>query len=341
MKAFLSTISTMFFIVLASVFTVFIIKNHEILKPLFKKYRKHIAIIIPLFVGVVLLFSCIYTVDQTEYAIITTFGKPNSEPVSSGLKLKLPYPIQSVTKLPKATYSTTFGYKEKDGEMKLYEHETKMITGDENIIMADLEVQWKISDPIAYLYNTSNPQQILFNATSASLKGVVGSSTVDEVLTDGRAKIISDIRENLIELSNEYNLGISIVNVNLQDVDLPTTEVDAAFKAVTDAREERLTKINNAQKYKNEKLNEVNGEKEAILSKAEATKVSLIEKAKGDTARFSAVLSEYERNQGVTSQRIIVDTLKDVLKGTKLYIVDESSGTMKYLPLEVLEKEGK
>lgn len=213
-----------------------------------------------------------------------------------------------------------------------------MITGDENIILADLEVQWKISDPIAYLYNTNDPREILFNATSSSLRGVIGSSTVDDVLTDGRAKIISDIRENLTELSNMYDLGITIVNVNLQDVDLPTTEVDAAFKAVTDAREERLTKINNAQKYKNEKLNEVKGEKDAILSKAEATKVSLIEKAKGDTARFNAILSEYSRNQDVTRQRLIIHTLERVLKDTKIYVVDESSNTIRYLPIESLKE---
>ncbi len=121
---------------------------------------------------VLLSTTCVYTVDQTEYAIITTFGKPNEQPVSSGLRLKLPYPIQSVTKLSKETFSTTFGYKVQNGEEVIFEEETKMITGgDENIILADLEVQWKISDPIAYLYNTNEPREILFNATSSSLRG--------------------------------------------------------------------------------------------------------------------------------------------------------------------------
>ena len=313
-------------------------ENNRDIKGFFNKNKRYIIGLIPLLIIVFLSFTCVYTVDQTEYAIITTFGKPNEQPVSSGLRLKLPYPIQSVTKLSKETFSTTFGYKTKNGDEIIYEDETKMITGDENIILADLEVQWKISDPIAYLYNTNDPREILFNATSSSLRGVIGSSTVDDVLTDGRAKIISDIRENLTELSNMYDLGITIVNVNLQDVDLPTTEVDAAFKAVTDAREERLTKINNAQKYKNEKLNEVKGEKDAILSKAEATKVSLIEKAKGDTARFNAILSEYSRNQDVTRQRLIIHTLERVLKDTKIYVVDESSNTIRYLPIESLKE---
>ena len=217
--------------------------------------------IVPIvFVAIVLLAS-VYTVDQTEYAVISTFGKPDTDIISSGLKFKLPYPIQSVEKLSKETFSTTFGY-EKEGQNKRgknekdddeskkdtssFDKETKMITGDENIIMADLEIQWKISDPIAYLYNTDNPDRILFNMTSASLKSVIGSSKVDDVLTDGRSKITNDIREDLSTLVEKYDLGISIINVNLQDVDLPTKEVDDAFKAVTDAREQRLTKINNA-----------------------------------------------------------------------------------------------
>lgn len=314
-------------------------ENNRDIRGFFKKNKRHIAWIIPLILIVLLSTTCVYTVDQTEYAIITTFGKPNEQPVSSGLRLKLPYPIQSVTKLSKETFSTTFGYKVQNGEEVIFEEETKMITGDENIILADLEVQWKISDPIAYLYNTNEPREILFNATSSSLRGVIGSSTVDDVLTDGRAKIISDIRENLTELCNKYDLGITIVNVNLQDVDLPTSEVDAAFKAVTDAREERLTKINNAQKYKNEKINEVKGERDAILSQAEATKVSLIEKAKGDTARFNAMLSEYNNNQEITRQRLIIHTIENVLKDTKVYVVDESSNTIRYLPIEFLGEE--
>lgn len=312
-------------------------KDYENLSKTFKQYKKYLILGIPLLLGVLLLFTCIYTVDQTEYAVIETFGKPDTDIIGSGLKFKLPYPIQSVTKLSKETYSTTFGYKEKeDGELKLYEHETKMITGDENIILADLEIQWKIVDPISFLYNTDSPKDILFNATSASLKGVVGSSMVDDVLTDGRAKIISDIREDLVKLVSNYNLGISIINVNLQDVDLPTDAVDNAFKAVTDAREERLTKVNNAQKYKNEKLNEVTGEKDAILSKAEATKVSTIEKAKGDTARFEALYNEYMRDKGITKQRLITDTLNSILKDVQLYIIEDSSGTVKYLPIQTI-----
>jgi len=285
-----------------------------------------------------LLSNCVYTVDQTEYAIVTTFGKPNTQPITSGLKFKLPYPIQSVKKLSKETFSTTFGYSTNlSGEEIFNEEETKMITGDENIIMVDLEVQWKIADPVAYLFNTSNPRVILLNATSSALRSVVGSSMVDDVLTDGRTKITNDIRENLTNAVSNYNLGVSIVNVNLQDVDLPTIEVDQAFKAVTDAREERITTINLAQKYRNERENEVMGEKDALLSKAEATKVAIVERAKGDTAKFEAIFSEYENNKNVTKQRLIIEALEQTLKDAKLYITDGSDGVLKHLPLEAFK----
>jgi len=299
-----------------------------------KSSQKHLILGWVIVVGIGVVTLCIYTVDQTDYAVISTFGKPNTEIVSSGLKLKLPNPIQKVTKLSKETFSTTIGYNVSGEQVIIEDKEAQMITGDENIILADLEIQWKIDDPIAYLYNTSDPQLILLNAISSSLRGVVGSTMVDDVLTDGRAKITDDIRANLAALTDDYNIGISIINVNLQDVDLPTAEVDSAFKAVTDAREERLTIINNARKYKNEKINEVIGEKDAILSQAHATSVSAVEKAKGDTARFNALYNEYAKNKDITQQRLITETLNAVLKDATLYITDSSDSTLKYLPIE-------
>lgn len=309
------------------------IKNYKI-----QKNKKYVIGGWAILLGIGVATMCVYTVDQTEYAVISTFGKPNTEIVSSGLKVKLPYPIQTVDKLSKETFSTTIGYSvDGQDQILIEDKEAQMITGDENIILADLEIQWKIDDPIAFLYNTSEPRTILLNATSSSLRGVVGSSKVDDVLTDGRAKIITDIRDNLAELIEEYHAGISIINVNLQDVDLPTEEVDRAFKAVTDAREERLTKINEAKKYRNEKINEVIGEKDAILSKAEATSVSYVEKAKGDTARFNSLYNEYVNNSATTKQRLITETLNAVLKDATLYITDGSDSTMKYLPIDQIK----
>jgi len=291
-------------------------------------------------IAIIALTTSIYTVDQTEFAVLTTFGRPNSDIIGSGLKFKLPYPIQKVHKLSKETFSLTLGYNEKGSGVVSNEAEAKMITGDENIILADLEVQWKIVDPIAFLYNTNDPKTILYNATSSSLRNVIGSSTVDDALTDGRTKIINDIRENLVELSSNYKLGISIINVNLQDVDLPTTEVDAAFKSVTDAREERITKINEANKYRNEKINQVEGEQAAILSRAEGEKISTIEKAKGDVAKFNAIYSEYKINPEITKYRLTIQALEIAFRDANLIIVDDNGDTVRYVPIDNFLKKG-
>ena len=285
---------------------------------------------------VMMLLSAVYTVDQTEYAVLVTFGRPSDELISPGLRFKLPYPIQQVRKVSRETFSLTFGYDESGYDTVYHENEAKMITGDENIILADLEVQWRITDPVAFLYHSEDPVTVLYNATSASLRGVIGSSTVDDALTDGRARIINEIRENLSSLMEEYAIGITIVNVNLQDVDLPNESVSNAFKKVTSAREERITKINEATRYRNEKLNTAEGEKEAIISQAEAQKVARIEEARGNVATFNALYEEYSNNKTITRERLMIEALEQVLPKMKIYIMDEqgNGNTLKYLPLD-------
>lgn len=289
-------------------------------------------------IAAISLLTAMYTVDQTEYAILTTFGQPSTDIIGPGLKFKFPYPIQQVKKVSRETFSLTLGYQDTNDGVISQDNEAKMITGDENIILADLEVQWRITDPIAYLYNTVDPINILYNATSSSVRGVIGSSTVDDALTDGRARIINEVREHLSELVDNYGIGVSIVNVNLQDVDLPNEEVSNAFKKVTSAREERVTKINEATRYKNEKLNTAEGQKEAIISKAEGQKVERIEEAKGNIATFNALYSAYVNNKAITRERLMIEALEEILPNVKLYIMDESQGnnTVKYLPLETV-----
>jgi membrane protease subunit HflK len=281
-----------------------------------------------------------YTVDQTEYAVLVTFGKPDTAVVAPGLRFKLPYPIQDVKKLSRETFSLTFGYEEGPDGAMTQEKDAKMITGDENIILADLEVQWQIVDPIAYLYNTEDPVKILMNATSSSLRGVIGSSVVDDALTDGRTRIMNDIRDSLVNMVDSYQIGVAIRNVNLQDVDLPNEEVSNAFKKVASAREERVTKINQANRYRAEKMNTAEGQKAALISKAEGDKVTRIEQARGDVAQFNAIYSEYVNNKTITRDRLMIETLEQILPKVKIYIMQEggASSTVKYLPLDQLKK---
>lgn len=288
------------------------------------------------------LFTSWYTVDESEQAVILTFGKAETTIAEPGLHFKLPWPIQDVEKLSKETFSLQFGYTEVNGKVvEEYPELTKMITGDENIVLADLVVQWKITDPAKFLFSSNDPQGILLNATSASLRGIIGSAKIDDALTSGKAEIEADVWKLLVDLVSRYDIGISIIAVKLQDVDLPNAEVRKAFTDVTSARETMNTKINEARKYENQKVNEAEGEKDAIISNAEGDKVARIAAAEGDTAKFNALYIEYEKSPTITKQRLVLETLDQVLPNTQIYIMNQNdSDTVTYLPIRPLEKKG-
>lgn len=283
------------------------------------------------------LMTSWYTVDESEQAAVHTFGKVTDEVQDAGLHFKLPWPIQTVAIVSKETFSLTFGYEEKGEQVVPHLDEAKMITGDENIVLADLVVQWRIENLPDYLYQSNNPQGILYNATSSALRGVIGSSKIDSALTDGKPEIEARVRQQLSRLMEHYQVGIAIVDVKLQDVDLPTEEVRSAFTQVTDAREQRNTKINQARKYNNEKYNEALGEAEAKISRAKGQKAERIETARGDVAKFNGVYTEYVKNPEITQQRLIIESLETILPGAEIYIMDDSESTVKYLPIRPLQ----
>ncbi|MFT4415138.1 FtsH protease activity modulator HflK [Fredinandcohnia humi] len=285
------------------------------------------------------VFTSWYTVDESEQAIILTFGKADEGITEPGLHFKMPWPIQDVEKLPKTTFSLQFGYDQKDGEITDIPKDTKMITGDENIVLADLVVQWQITDPSKFLFNSEDPEQILYNSTSASLRSIIGSSAIDDALTSGKAEIEAEVRDLLTTLLEKYDVGIAVTAVKLQDVELPNEEVRKAFTNVTDARETMNTKINEANKYRNQKMNEAQGEKEALISRAEGDKAARIEIARGDVATFNALYNEYAKNPEITRKRLILETLDEVLPNTEIYIMKDDGNTMKYLPIRQIEKQ--
>lgn len=303
-----------------------------------KIYLTSGIVVLAIILGLV-AFTTWYTVDESEQAVMLTFGKVEDGISEPGLHFKLPWPIQSIEKLSKETFSLQFGYEEKDGEIKEFPDETKMITGDENIVLADLVVQWKITDPSKYLYNADNPREILYDATSASVRSIIGNSKIDDALTSGKAEIEADVRDLLSSLIEKYDMGISVLGVKLQDVELPNKEVRKAFTDVTDARETMNTKINEAKKYRNKQLNEAQGEKDALISRAEGEKAARIERARGDVAVFNELYVEYKRNPDITKQRLIIETMEQVLPGAEIYIMNDDGSTMKYFPIRPLEAE--
>jgi modulator of FtsH protease HflK len=279
--------------------------------------------------GVSLLTSW-YTVDESEQAVVITFGKAEETNTQAGLHFKLPWPIQTVEKLSQETFSLDFGY---NPDSKDDADVIRMITGDENIVLADLVVQWRITEPAKYLFSSTEPKAALENATSASLRGIIGTSLIDDALTSGKAVIENDVRNLLTNLINEYDIGISVVDVKLQEVDLPNEEVRRSFTKVTDARETMNTKMNEAEKYENQQIEEALGEKDAIISRAEGDKVARIEKARGDVAKFNALYEEYAKSPSITRDRLVIETLESVLPNAQIYILNEDGNTLKYLPL--------
>ena len=291
-------------------------------------------------VALVAVLTSWYTVDESEQAVVITFGSADDMITDSGLHFKLPWPIQKVEILSKETYSLQFGYKQNaDGTLEAYDKETKMITGDENIVLTDLVVQWKIIDPKKYLFNSQNPKEILHSATSSAIRSIIGSSTIDAALTDGKVEIEAQTRDLLVSLIEKYDIGISILGVKLQDVEVPNAEVRAAFTAVTDARETKNTKTNEADKYKNQRTSEAEGEKDAIISKAEGQKFARIEQAEGEVAVFNKLYEQYSGNKQITRERLVIETLETVLPNAQIYIMsDDGNDTLKYLPIQPAQK---
>lgn len=293
------------------------------------------SMVILLIILSVVAMTSWYTVDESDQAVILTFGRADQTVTDPGLHFKMPWPIQEVVKLPAETLKMDLGDMELDNGIT---SERKMITGDENIVMADLVVQWRITEPEKYLFNADNPQEILFNATSSALRSIIGSTKIDDALTTGKAEIEAEVRELLTNLLEKYDIGISVTAVNLRDVELPNEEVRKAFTAVTDARETMNTKLNEAKKYENQRLNEAAGEEKAIISKAEGEKEARIQKARGDVAVFNSLYEQYKTNPEITRERLVLETLEQVLSNAEIYIMNDDGSTLKHFPIRSIEQ---
>ncbi|MDR6552057.1 FtsH protease activity modulator HflK [Paenibacillus qinlingensis] len=295
-------------------------------------------IVIGLVIVLALIFgsSTFYTVQEHEKAAILTLGKYTTEK-EAGLHFKLPFPIQQVIVLPaKMTQRIQIGFRETGGKITPVEEEAMMITGDENILSADAVVEWNISDMRNYLYNIDNAELFLRNSASAAIRSVIGATALDFAITEGKTEVQGKVKERLIEMQSKYQTGIHIVDLKFQDIEPPAGDVQNAFKDVTNAREEKNTKINVATKYENDILPRERGNAQALLENAEAQKKSRILNAQGDVAKFNALYAEYANNKSVTESRLIIETLEKILPNAKIFISDSTGETVKYLPINEL-----
>jgi membrane protease subunit HflK len=280
--------------------------------------------------------SSFFSISESEQAVITTFGK-YTKTVDAGLHGKLPWPIQSVITLPvNLTQKIELGYgSTSSGQYYSIPEESTMITGDLNIVNIDFFVEWKISDPFRYLFETDNPNVILKNMLQSTVRSVVGTKSIDDVLTIGKVQIQADVKDLLRQHLEEYDIGVMILDVKVNDSEPPTEEVSKAFRDVETAKQEKETALNQSIAYKNSKLPEANANADKIVRAAEGLKQSKINEALGEKDRFLAMYNEYANFPEITRTRMYLETLEAILPNIKV-IIDDGSDIVKFLPLEDL-----
>ncbi len=305
-----------------------------------KKETIRLIRLIGLVVVVILLIligkSSVFTVKESEQAVITTFGK-YTKTVEAGLHGKLPWPIQSAIVLPvNLTQKIELGYgSSSDGSYYSIPEESMMITGDMNIVNIDFFVEWKISDPFKYLYATEDPNAVLKNMIQSTVRSVVGTKSIDDVLTTGKIQIQADVKEMLKERLSEQDIGLMLVDVKVNDSEPPTEDVAKAFRDVETAKQQKATALNQAMEYKNSKIPQANAEADKIIKDAEAEKQSKINEAVGERDRFLSMYNEYVSFPEITRERMYLETLEKILPGIQVYL-DDGTGVQKLLPLEPL-----
>ena len=305
-------------------------------KPGFARVGKTVITVLILVLVLALAGTCFYTVDDKQQAVVTTFGKV-TDVTDAGVHFKLPFGIQDVEKVDVNVYQKIeLGYASDGRGYDVNESESTMITGDYNIVNVDFFVEYKISDPVQYLYSSNNPELILRNLIQSQVRNVVGSSSVDAVLTDGKEDIQRQVKELVTQILQEYDIGLTLVDVKIQDAEPPTTEVIEAFKAVETAKQQAETVINDAKAYQNAQLPQAQAQADQLIQNAAYLRQNRINEAHEQVAMFQAMYAEYAQNPGITRSRMYYEAISQVLPGVKLYINTGSGNgdVQMLLPLE-------
>ena len=272
------------------------------------------------------LFTGVYMVGPDEVGVVRTFGE-YTRVAQSGLNYHFPYPFEQVN-TPKVTEvkRIEIGFRTlRNGQYRTVEKESLMLTGDENIVDAEMIVQYKIKDPVAYLFNIVEPELTVREAAEASLRTVVGRNKIDETLTTGKFKIQEGTKIQLQHILDKYESGIHVVAVQLQDVS-PPKEVIGAFKDVASAKEDKNRMVNQAEGYRNDIIPKARGEAEAMIRDAEGFRESRIKRSEGDAAKFTTILKEYRKAKSITQKRLYLETMEKVLPGIEKIIVPDKNG---------------
>lgn len=296
--------------------------------------------------AVVGFYAFTFTVKEDQLGVVLRFGEFVRQE-GPGLHFRLPYPVEEVL-LPRVTRENRIqiGFRTDDrsrfsgsGPTRDVPEESLMLTGDQNIVDVDFEVQWRISDAKAFLFNIQYPQQTVKDAAESAMREVVGKSNIDPLLTSEREGTADDVRKEVQKILDTYKAGIEVSRVNIAKTDPPSKVIDA-FRDVETARQDRSRLRNEALAYANRIVPEARGAAERILQKAEGYAERVSNEAAGKAARFEKVYDEYRKAPEVTRKRIFLETMERVFKGTDKIILDgkSGSGVVPYLPLNELTK---
>ncbi len=306
----------------------------EVVQQVTDKLRQNVRKIGPL-VGLgllaVLAATGFYSVGPGEVGVIRTFGKEDPTQTGPGLHFRIPLIQQKDIVNTEQVRRIEVGYR---GE-EIHKDEAQMLTGDENIVDAQLLVQYRVANPSDFLFRLKDAEETLHVTTEVALRSVVGTMTIDDVITEGRSKLQDDTRALLQRLMNEYKSGLEITDVKLQDASAPT-EVKDAFNEVVRAREKKEQLINEANGYNEDQIPKARGRQREIERAAEAYKQERIVRARGDASKFISVYNEYKDARGVTRARLYLEAMERILGGIdRKILVDEDVGrnALPILPL--------
>lgn len=311
--------------------------------PEFEKITKNIKSIAIGLAAVLVIFSSFYTVETEEVGVITRFGKYVSK-AQPGLNFKIPF-IDQVQYVPvRRQLKDEFGYRTAASGVNStyrkagYGGESLMLTGDLNLADVEWVVQYRIDDPYNYLFKVRNPDETLRDISETAMRQIVGDRTVDEVITIGRAEVASEAELIIQQICDEYELGIKIEQLVLQDVN-PPDPVKPSFNGVNQAQQQRETLINQARADYNRVIPRAAGEAEQTIQQAEGYALDRVNTSEGEVSRFNDLYSEYIKAPEVTKTRIFLETMEDILPkmGQKI-ITDEKGNSV--IPLLQLQMSG-
>lgn len=283
--------------------------------------------------------SGFYIVDEGNHGVETGFGKYIGI-TQSGLHWHIPAPFEQVTIVNvKKVRTIEVGYRSAGSEQLVgsVPKEALMLTKDENYVDVRLAVQYQIKDAKDFIFNVVDPAATLKQVTESAQRGVVGSSEMDFVLTEGRAEIVSQIKKEIQEVMDSYRSGIQVTSVNLQDVQ-PPEQVQNAFEDAIKAREDEQRLINEAQAYSNDVVPKARGAAARKMQEAEGYKEQVIAQAIGEASRFSQLFAEYAKAPDITRKRLYIESMESVLAQANTAMIDVKGGNnLLYLPLDKMQ----